>query len=286
MNEHPHEAPALRHAIRVVAVVVTAVILIGATVSSATLIAGRGSTSWPFGLGLGGLPFVSGPTSTESDTTTFNAPLTNIVVSVNIGHVHVVGSSDPNLRIDRVLTYSSARPAVSAVRAGNTVTIQGRCPSTGLGERCTTDYTLHAPAAAGLDITDDIGAVEVAAIDGQVSIHARIGSVTVSGGSGQLGVDGGVGEVNVSRSRSPHMDITTGVGAVNLEFAAAPNDVRVQTSTGHVDMGLVDDGSAYDVEPSANLGHVTMRVRTDPASPRHIVATTSVGSINVHWSTG
>jgi hypothetical protein len=155
------------------------------------------------------------------------------------------------------------RPAARADRQGDTLRLTGDCGRVRLWGRCSVEYRLAVPD--GVDVT----------------VRAAAGQVQVSGIDGDLTARVNAGEVRLRDLRSQRVDASTDAGQVRAEFSTPPRDVRLRTSTGAISVTVPDDGTAYAVSASADLGAAQVDVPIDPTSERRISATTSVGAVDV-----
>lgn len=179
-----------------------------------------------------------------------------------VGRV-VVERGSGDVEVEVVGESSWGRAANRTERAGDVLRLRGDCGPVRLGGRCSVEYRLAVPD--GVD----------------VRVHASTGQVQVSGIDGDVTARVNAGEVLLRDLRSQRVDASTDAGQVRAEFSTSPRDVRLRTSTGAIRVVVPDDGTAYAVTASADVGATQVDVPTDSTAERRISASTSVGAVEV-----
>lgn len=152
---------------------------------------------------------------------------------------------------------------VTSVRDGDVLLLTARCPDGGWPGRCDVSYTLVVDPDT--DVVVDIGT----------------GGLQADGLAGDVSVSITAGGVLLTDLRSDDVEAAVTTGGVAMEFSESPTQVLASTTTGGVSITLPDDGLAYDVRTAVSVGDSSVRVPTDPDSPRSIDATTTVGGIDI-----
>jgi hypothetical protein len=168
-------------------------------------------------------------------------------------------------------TTSWQEAEVRAVREGDVLLLEAECPDQGWPRRCEVGYQLVVDPETDVRVDIVTGGLRAQGLAGDVEA-----SITAGG-------------VLLTDVRSDEVDATVTTGGIALQFAEPPTRVRATATTGGVTMSLPDDGLAYDVRTAVSVGEAGVHVPTDPAAPRSIEATTTVGGIDIHpegWDDG
>lgn len=182
------------------------------------------------------------PGDAESVRTASVAGVREIVVEVDAGPITLAGT--PGTTVDiRTTLHGSATgtPRADHQLVDGVLTVRASCAGMPLG--CHVDEELTVPA--GIPVRAETAA----------------------------------GTIEASRLDVPRLDVTTSAGSVSAGFSTAPQDVRVRTATGNVDLQLPDAG--YRIDAGTALGERRVAVRHDPASPRSVVVETAAGAVTV-----
>jgi hypothetical protein len=186
------------------------------------------------------------------------APAAGLIVRDDVGSVTVTGTSGGSVSVSEQLVYRGLPPALTRSSAGGVLSLGYRCRS---GD-CGVDYDITVPRSLN---------VQVIAGTGSVSLNALAGPLRVT-------ID--VGPVRGRNLSSRSAQLSTGVGAIDAAFAAAPADLVAQADTGPVTL-RVPAGASYAVAASAGVGAVTVTVPTQASSGHVIRASSDVGAVTV-----
>ena len=131
-------------------------------------------------------------------------------------------------------------------RGGRRVTVTGG----GRGTEAYADLTVRVPAGRSVTLHQGVGRVEVANVNGNLSLNTASASVAAAGTRGSLSVDVGSGNVRVERAEGD-VDVDTGSGSVRLADVRARR-VSVDTGSGSVTgSGIAADEVQVDVGSGA-----------------------------------
>lgn len=131
-------------------------------------------------------------------------------------------------------------------RGGRRVTVTGG----GRGTEAYADLTVRVPAGRSVTLHQGVGKVEVANVDGDLSVNTASASVASAGTRGSLTVDVGSGSVRVERAQGD-VDVDTGSGSVRLADVRGRR-LSVDTGSGSVTgRGLTADEVQVDVGSGA-----------------------------------
>ena len=146
---------------------------------------------------------------------------------------------------------------------------------------CDGDYVITVPSGVAVIGGTGNGSLRMEALDTVVDVHTDNGDIDLVRLSGDIEVHTSNGQITGSNLTSTEVEATTSNGAVVLDFAAAPDDVQVDTSNGLVQVQVPDDATAYDVDASTSNGTLSTSVTEDQSSPRRMELTTSNGNVVV-----
>ena len=170
------------------------------------------------------------------------ADVRELVVEVDAGPITLVGT--PGATVDiRTTLHGSATgtPRADHQLVDGVLTVRGSCA--GLPLSCHVDEELTVPPGVPVRVNTSAGTVDASRLD------------------------------------VPRLDVVTSAGSVTAGFAAAPQDVRIRTAAGDVDLRLPDVG--YRIDADTAVGERRIDVRRDPASPRWVRAETAAGAVTV-----
>jgi len=201
---------------------------------------------------------------TRVETAVYTQPVSRVVVDTSTGSIEVRrGDAGSPIGVRRTLEWSYGSATSQEAVSGDVLMIRGRCGTTiGFGS-CSVSYVISVPEATAVNLTSSTGSVQVQGLSGDVQARTSTGSV----------------ELTALRSSTATAETST--GSVLVSFAAPPTSVNARASTGSVDVVLPHDGTTYDVRASTSTGHQSVTVPVDTSSPRHVIASTSTGSVQV-----
>ncbi len=206
---------------------------------------------------------VSGFTE-QRRTTTFSYPqaVSRIVVDTSTGSVELrAGAAGSPVAVERrTRSALGSSPTSSETVAGDVLTLRARCRGFGL---CGVAYTVTVPPGTAVAVDTSTGSVEASGLTGDLEVTTSTGSIELLG------------------LRSARVAAQASTGSVELGFAAPPQDVRAETSTGSVEIVVPADGTAYAVQSSTSVGSSEVSVPVDSSSSRRIDARASTGSVEV-----
>lgn len=198
-------------------------------------------------------------THRSSTTYTISSPVSALVVTSQVGNVTVTGGSGATATVTEHSTYSSKPPVTTRTVSGGTLSVGYACPTELV---CAVSYDIQVPRTAAVQVTADAGKIVLSALAGQVTAKADAGLITATGLTGAS------------------VSLTTDVGAINADFAAAPASIRAVTRVGAITL-RVPMTATYTVNASVRVGRATVRIPQARSAPHTITATTDVGAILV-----
>lgn len=221
----------------------------------------------------------------ETVTTVFDDPEVQLIdVELHNGSVTLVGSPEAAITVTAELTHGLHRAEQDVAVDGNRLVIRDTCQGPPFAAAfCRAEYTLRVPARLAAVIRSHNGRVLVSGIDGALDASSANGSIAVDGPVGELRLGSSHGRVEATAVRSKEVEASSRNGQVTLSFTAPPQDVEATSTNGSVDIVLPDTDDAYRVEAASRHGSVDTPVRTDPSSPRTVVAESGNGSVTVRY---
>jgi hypothetical protein len=188
-----------------------------------------------------------------------------LVVRLTSGDITVLAGRAGQVEVTRELEWSAAKPVIDESWQGHAFDIQQDCPTGLFDQTCAVNYTIAVPPGVTVSASTDGGTINVARLDGRLTLASQSGGITVTG------------------SRSAEVQASTYSGDVRLSFTAAPIFVRGDTLSGDVSIA-VPLGKSYDVAANTAAGNQVIRVSQNPAAPQYISASTDSGNILVAYN--
>jgi len=131
-----------------------------------------------------------------------------------------------------------------------------------------------------LDLSTDMGDVEVAGIYADVSASSHVGDISLRGAADSLDVHTDAGEIDLQRfSTGGELTAQSAVGDITLELEALPSGLRVESEVGQVEVDLPEGRYALSVD--TEIGDVDLDAENDPSAALQYEFTTNVGDISV-----
>jgi hypothetical protein len=190
-----------------------------------------------------------------------SSPVSALVVTSRVGNVTVTGGSGSTASVTEEITYTSKPPVTTRSVSGGTLTVGYSCP---VELVCAVVYHIRVPRTAAVQVTANAGEIVLSGLAGRVTAKADAGLITATGLTGAS------------------VSLTTDVGAITADFAAAPATIAAVTRIGAITL-RVPSAASYMVIANASFGQATVRVPQDPSAPHTITATADVGAILVTY---
>jgi len=190
-----------------------------------------------------------------------SGPVSALVVTSRVGNVTVTGAGGSAASVTEEITYTSKPPATTRSVSGGTLTVGYSCP---VELVCAVVYRIRVPRTAAIQVTANAGRITLSGLSGQVTAKADAGLITATGLAGAS------------------VSLTTDVGAITADFAAAPVTIAAVTRIGAITL-RVPSAASYLVIANASFGQATVRIPQDPSAPHTIRATADVGAILVTY---
>ncbi|GAA2108733.1 hypothetical protein GCM10009841_29490 [Microlunatus panaciterrae] len=198
------------------------------------------------------------------------ANVTTVQLDIDSGNVTLQASDGQGVRVQRQLHWTTHKPTISASLQGDVLVLKSSC-SGGFfnlfGQNCEVDHTVWLPRSATAVVKTNAGNIQATNLASPLRLHSQAGNVT---GAALAGTD---------------VEASTQAGNVELLFSQAPSDVTATSQAGNVTVELPrGTEGAYAVDAHSQAGRADVGIATDPASTRHIVATTQAGNVKVRYA--
>lgn len=198
--------------------------------------------------------------------------------------------------VNGTLRGSLGRPAFGWRSSAAGLTLHSRCWS--WAGWCSLGYSVTAPAALPLAVTDGAGDLNASGFSGHVTLSSGGGDITASRLSGAIELSDGSGDITASgldgsvrlSDGSGNIDVTglaaadvvgdDGSGNITLTFTRVPRRVTVTSESGDITL-VLPPGPSYRVDAHTSSGNTSVSVKTGPSSPYVIVASDGSGNITI-----
>jgi DUF4097 and DUF4098 domain-containing protein YvlB len=202
-------------------------------------------------------------------------------VDIPTGELTFVASDRDDIRVQVDGSYLFRAPEVTATTSNGVTRMTGGCPTVPFSI-CSVEVTVELPADVDLDIVGTNGRVSIDGVTGAIDVVTTNGDIEVAESEDDLSLSTTNGSVTVTDASSTEVVAATTNGAVNLSFAAAPDQVEARTTNGSVAIGLPDDREPYAIDARTTNGSVDLiRVTNDPDANRAITAHSVNGSVEI-----
>lgn len=187
------------------------------------------------------------------------------------------------LQVIARVTEGLRKPGRSAERdSGGTLRLSSSCPAF-FGGQCDVDYELRVPS--GTVVSAKSGGGDIVAEDlvstRPVELESSAGDVTATDVSAPLiSLSSSAGDVYARGLSAGRVEAESSAGDVAVALATPADRLLAHSSAGDVDVVVPD--AVYRVDATSSAGDVDAgEIRTDPAAPRTIAASSSAGDVHV-----
>ncbi len=220
-------------------------------------------------------------TSSESRQT-FAFGGDRLVIDADGNTVRVTAGRPGVIEVDRHLKNDSLRKPRPAERLrGETLTLRGGCPHSGVEVFCEARYDLRVPSDLDLRVVNHSGGVHASGLAGPLDLRGDNGGITVDGAVQPLRLHTSDGAIRAGGLRSTDVQASTDNSGITLSFLVAPDRVDASTSNGSIGVTVPAGSGPYHVQQQTSNGRTGIDVPTDAAAARDLVLRTSNGSIAV-----
>jgi Putative adhesin len=220
-------------------------------------------------------------TTEDRGSTTHPGPIRSVVVAIDAGRVDVVGSADPDAKVDRVRHYLHGAPTISETVSDGVLRLAADCPRF-IALQCRVDVRLQIPVGATVQVRTDKGDVSVDGMKNMVDVTTSAGAVRLTRDAGPVKVVTSAGSIDGVDLTPPSLDASTDAGRIRVSLAEPASRVDLRTHAGSIDLALPPAPGGYRVTANTGAGKANVSVAQDPTSPRAVTARTGAGSIRIH----
>ncbi|MEV5708606.1 DUF4097 family beta strand repeat-containing protein [Actinoallomurus sp. NPDC052274] len=211
--------------------------------------------------------------------------ITALEVDIGPGDLSVTAGGTGGVTVDQTLKWATRKPHVQATWEGTTLRLKGACVSWGQfsGLSCSVGLQIRVPAGVALRATSTSGAVAATGLTGPVRLSTTSGVVSMRNLTGPVWARASSGVIEGIGLRSGRVDAALSSGALDLTFAAAPQEVTARARSGALSV-FVPPGQRYHVTTKSSFGDPSIdRGLADDTATRRIDAQTSSGSIEIRY---
>ncbi|GAA1527282.1 DUF4097 family beta strand repeat-containing protein [Kribbella lupini] len=209
---------------------------------------------------------------------------TSLTVVSKSSDVEVVAGDVREIKVERKFkkTVFGSNPKES-YRDGKLEVKSSGCTFMSLG--CSTDYLITVPKDLKVSVDNTSGTVKVSDVAEVGKLKTTSGDIEVHGvGGGEITLDATSGDIEGGALTAKKVHSKTTSGKVELTFAAAPDEVQAQGTSGDVTVLVPEGVETYKVDADTSSGDERTELRTDPAATRTITAKTSSGDVTVEYA--
>jgi hypothetical protein len=200
-----------------------------------------------------------------------------LVVNAHVGSVHVSGGASGAVSVAEHISFRHTVPVTTHRASAGTLTLDSQCPSL---ETCSVSYDITVPRAATVRVNDNVGAIRLESLSGDVTAYTNVGAVNLASVSGPVEITSHTGTIAGQDVSSVRATLRVSVGKIEVTFSAAPASIAASGSVGSVTL-RVPGNVAYAVDAHASTGSTQVTVSRNPSSPHVITASTSTGSVTI-----
>ena len=200
-----------------------------------------------------------------------------VVVHAHVGGVHITGTDSGQIVVTEHLTFRHNAPRTIHQAAAGILTMDSHCPAL---ETCSVGYDITVPRAMTVRVDDNVGTVRLESLSGPVTAHTDAGDIDLGHVSGPIEVTSHAGSILGQNVSSGYVTLSLSAGRIEVTFSAPPATATATVTAGSVSLRLPGN-VAYAVNARSTVGRTRVSVSRNPASPHHITATITTGSITI-----
>jgi hypothetical protein len=211
---------------------------------------------------------------------TENVSVADTFSSVEISTPGKVTITDGPVNITRRSEFVFTKPEAKVKVEDGVLKLSAKCGGMRLGV-CVVQYDVALPADVAVKVDNSSGAVVVRASKSDVEVTTKSGDITFENSYGRVKAVTSTGEIKGTTVSSLDVDVESQNGAVDIRFAASPNDVSATSKSGDVRVVVPKSATNYDVEAASQSGRTITEVTREGNSPFKIRAQSESGDVTV-----
>jgi hypothetical protein len=214
------------------------------------------------------------PPQSMSETKTLDQPITSVKLDGRSGGINVQGQAGlTKVTVQRTIKYHDGTPNQDTYRVdGDVLVLSGEC-----GSNCDVSYDVTVPAGLPVTGKTSTGHIELTNV-GAVDVSATTGHVTLTDVTGSVKAETSNGDIDGTGLHGGNVQATTSNGAIDLALRE-PADVTARTSNG--DIRLAVPTGTYQVSTDSHNGHRKIDIDNDSNGRNKLTLNTDNGEIEV-----
>lgn len=221
----------------------------------------------------------------ETVQLTFTEPgIQTLDIRVDAGEIRVIGTDEDTISVTARISNGLRATTHDERVEGDTLVLRSSCPGV-FANFCSTDYTVRVPRHLTLIARGDNSRISVGDLTGGATITTDNGGVEALRIDGPLDLRSDNGTITADEIRSTDVQASSDNGSIRLTLVNPPERVQARSDNGSITIIVPDTDHTYATDLTTDNGNVNNHVRTDPASPRTITASSDNGSITVRYAT-
>jgi hypothetical protein len=213
----------------------------------------------------------------RTNSYTIRSRMTSLVVTNQAGDVNITGGSSDAISVTEHISFHGTAPATTHRTAGGALSLDSNCP---VAETCTVRYSITAPRATTVRVTDGAGAVTLGSLGGHVTVHVNAGRISLNSLAGPVDATTSAGSITGQHLLAASASLHVSAGGINVTFTAPTSSITATTDVGAITL-RVPGTVQYNVTASATVGNVHVAVSRSSAAAHRITASTKTGSITI-----
>jgi hypothetical protein len=201
-------------------------------------------------------------------------------IDLSSGSVELTAADVDEITVDARISDGLRRTGHDERIEGNTLVLRGTCPIF-LTTFCSVHYDVTVPRDVDVRADLDNGRLQVVGTTGSIDASSDNGSIALVDVEGDVEIDSDNGSLEADGLVARTVTAETDNGSIDLGFAEPPTFVDADSDNGSVEVRLPEVAGGYRVDMDTDNGSTDLGVATDPASDRHITATSDNGAVRV-----
>jgi hypothetical protein len=222
--------------------------------------------------------------SSRTTSDVYKRSLSSLSLDLDNASVEVDPGPPGQVRVVRVLHWSSFEPRIEETWEGDTLRIRVHC-RVEITWPCRASYRLSIPAQTPLTVKASGGDVMVRDLTEKIDVDLAGGNVHLENALGDLGVSSTAGDVWIVDSQSKSVVVKSTAGDAYLGFLRPPTNVDARTTAGNLNI-QVPRGAVYSVDAESMAGSRDVSVEQTDSAPHRIRARNTGGDLAVRYQGG
>ncbi|GAA3445218.1 DUF4097 family beta strand repeat-containing protein [Planomonospora venezuelensis] len=199
----------------------------------------------------------------EQAVSSYDVPekVLRLTVDAGSGDIVVNESDRTGIKVTETIHWNKEKPETEHVVTGDTLALKYTCPGGFGAVTCSVDYKIEIPK--GVTVKADTGS----------------GDIVLRSLSGEVDADTGAGDIDATGLGGKRFLADSGAGDIEAKFAAAPDDVQIETGAGDATVRLPRE--TYRVTAETGAGDETIEVANDASASRTVRVETGAGDAKV-----